>query len=427
MNNLDKLKIIKIINNQMKKLSLNICITLHILFLFFSFLYVPTISAKVQTSLQWQVDFDKRIFPLGTDDNDAIHVYLFSYPNSDEFLTYTEDNVLIASKILAFDIGISFKIDKYGSLYSITINFESIEIRKYSEELDLVDTILINRTINDQLLIDMHISEKGHIYGTFFNFTEISSSFDNTISILQFNELGGINWNSCYVFPNRQQPVVPLIHLSESLANTVFLGIEKNLYQIDVSSGDKIWQHDFSTKILAIKAVETDIFVVYSDTSLAYSPSYEILISHYNEIKWEKTWENLYGFVYFPTINYNGKFIGINREISGIKDSEKIKKGEFILLNREGGIELNHSISNLNPEKEINTIKCYVTSKDKFYEAGFYIDENDNFQGFIKLYSFNIETRSLANPFYEIMFSSLIAFLILQYLTRKKIRYVGKK
>ncbi|MEE9409401.1 MAG: hypothetical protein V3V41_00550 [Candidatus Heimdallarchaeota archaeon] len=424
---MDKLKIIKIINNQMKKLSLNICITLHILLLFFSFLFVPTISAKVQTSLQWQIDFDKSTFPLGIDDNDAIHVFLFRDLSSAEFLTYTEDNVLFASDIFVFDIGTSFKIDKYGTLYFITTKSESIEIRKYSEELDLVDTILINRTINDQSLIDIHISEKGHIYGTFFNFTETSSSFNNTISILQFNELGGINWNSSYVFSNRLQPAEPLIHLSESLGNTVFIGIEKNLYQIDVSSGVNIWQHDFSTKILSIKAVETDIFVVYSDTSLAYSPSYEILISHYNEIKWEKTWENLYGFVYFPTINYNGKFIGINREISGIKDSEKIKKGEFILLNREGGIELNHSISNPDPEEEINTIKCYVTSKDKFYEAGFYIDENDNLQGFIKLYSFNIETRSLTNPFYEIMFSSLIAFLILQYLTRKKIRYVGKK
>ncbi|MCG3221004.1 MAG: hypothetical protein H7641_06450 [Candidatus Heimdallarchaeota archaeon] len=247
----------------------------------------------------------------------------------------------------------------------------------------------INRTIHDQILYEIHISEYGNLFGYFFNSTVTSNSIIDKISILQFNEFGDINWNCTFTFSNESLPFFPLIQLSESITNTLFVGIEKSLYKIITGSGVKVWQHDFPSEIQAITTLETDIFVVHSDASLAYSPSYLLLISDQNEILWEMSWVNLYGFVTFPVINYNGKSIGINRVISGYTNNVKVKSGEFILLNKEGKIEFNHTLENTDPEAiDFNTIKCYATSNDKFYEVGFFTDENDVLKSFIRFYSF---------------------------------------
>ena len=114
---------------------------------------------------------------------------------------------------------------------------------------------------------------------------------------------------------------------------------------------------------------------------------------------------NLYGFVTFPAINYNGKFIGINRIISGIINDVKVKRGEFILINDEGNMKFNHTISYTDPEEDFYTTKCYATSNDKFYEVGYFIDENDVLQSYIRFYSFLIETKFLTYTFYELLTS----------------------
>ena len=393
---------------------------LSILLLLLTFLFLPLVSSKIQSTLQWQIDFDNGIYSLGVDDSDNIHVHSWKPFYFADFLTYNSDGSLVSRDIISIGIDPSFHIDRYGFLYLISISSENFDVKKYDENLNLVNTVSINRTIHDQLLYEIHISEYGHLFGYFWNSTVNSNSIINKISILQFNGFGDINWNCTFTFSTESLPFFPLIHLSESITSTLFVGIEKSLYKIIPGSGVKVWQHDFSTEIQAITTLETDIFVVHSDASLAYSPSYLLLISDRNEVLWERSWGNLYGFVTFPAVNYNGKSIGINRVISGIKNDVEVNMREFILLNDEGNMNFNHTIGNTDPEEE--NIKCYATSNDKFYEVGFFIDENDVFQGFIRFYSFLIETKFLTYTFYELLSSFLIVFFILEILKRKRKR-----
>ncbi|NPD89984.1 MAG: hypothetical protein HGN29_14825 [Asgard group archaeon] len=396
-----------------------------ILLLFLTFLFPQLVSSKTQSTLQWQIDFENGVSSLGIDDSDNVHVCSYKSLYSADFLIYNTEGILVSTG--SFSTGLvpnfhidSFHIDRYGFLYFISISSENFDVKKYNKNLNLVNTVSINRTIHDQLLYEIHISEYGHLFGYFFNSTVTSNSIIDKISILQFNGFGDINWNCTFTFSNESLPFFPLIHLSESITNTLFVGIEKSLYKIIPGSGEKVWQHDFPTEIQAITSLETDIFVIHNNASIAYSPSYLLLISDKNEILWEMSWMNLYGNVAFPAINYNGKFIGVNRIISGIKNSAKVKRGEFILINDEGNMKFNHTIVNIDPEEDFDTMKCSATSNDKFYEVGIFTNENDVLQGIIRFYSFLTETKFLTYTFYELLSSFLIVFLILKFQKRKR-------
>lgn len=239
------------------------------------------------------------------------------------------------------------KIDTEGYMYLYLNGPESLNVWKYTNDINLVEDYIIDVSDDKENLHPPYhharITEVGTIYliddysYTILNLTHAK----NIDHLFKIKESGKLLWSLSFEQVIRRESL-NILHISENQEGVLYFSYYNQLYRINSNNGEIEWKREFPYYITGLTSVKDDVCIAYTGLS-EYSPMLLTYITKDNTTKWSMNISTQIGCQTVVELESKANQVGLHTYDAGYQGISGEATDNWLVVNSEGHILVNES------------------------------------------------------------------------------------
>ncbi len=239
------------------------------------------------------------------------------------------------------------KIDTEGYLYLYLNGLESLNVWKYTNDINLVEDYIIDVSDDKENLHPPYhharITEVGSIYLIdVYNYNILNLTYAKiSENLFKIKKSGKLLWSlSLEQVIRRESPSI--FRISENQEGVLYFSYYNQLYRINSNNGEIEWKREFPYYITGLTSVKDDVCIAYTGLS-KYSPMFLTYITKDNTTKWSMNISTQIGYQTVVELESKANQVGFHTYDAGYQGISGEATDNWLVVNSEGHILVNES------------------------------------------------------------------------------------